>query len=195
MDPTRVPDYVMSTLCRICAEKSTKLISIFKDDFLPKKICKCLPINVCSTDHLPLSICENCLLKLDESYLLYNMAFNSDQRLKTLWKILVKETLIRYPNAAIPDNEQCKNNSRVPILDLCAVNECCSVVGFLSEDPNKLACSSNVNRIPESVMFDGLENIGCDQKEVNETGEMNKFNENIPLKIVKLNNKKFSGEK
>ncbi|KAL0269837.1 UNVERIFIED_CONTAM: hypothetical protein PYX00_007436 [Menopon gallinae] len=90
MDSAAMKQYFFNNLCRICAEKSTKLIPIFEIKLLALKIYKCLPIKVTSADELPTNICEMCLLKVDESYLLYETCFHADLRLKKLWKDLIK---------------------------------------------------------------------------------------------------------
>ena len=59
---------------------------------LQKKINKCLSIKVTVTDNLPLNVCDFCFFKINNSYLLYEIANQSDKSLKKLWKILLKET-------------------------------------------------------------------------------------------------------
>lgn len=90
MDSTQLVQHMMKSFCRICAQKSTKLIPIFDHKMLVGKIHKCLPIQVTVNDHLPVSICEMCLLKVDESYLLYESCLYADQKLKRMWKSFLK---------------------------------------------------------------------------------------------------------
>ncbi|KAK6635186.1 hypothetical protein RUM44_000437 [Polyplax serrata] len=124
MDVSDVPEYVMNTLCRVCAEKSCKLISIFEDDLLPTKIGKCLPIQVKKEDDLPLNVCESCFRKLDEAYLLYETAQKSNDRLKTLWNILIKETSERYPDVGtVPDTSQFTDALKGLVRDVPDGNE------------------------------------------------------------------------
>ncbi|KAJ8924726.1 hypothetical protein NQ315_000878 [Exocentrus adspersus] len=58
-------------LCRLCATKTTMVLSIniFANEGttrqISKKICTCLPVQVHESDELPKMICENCLYKLE----------------------------------------------------------------------------------------------------------------------------------
>lgn len=168
MDVTHVSEYVMNTLCRICAEKSSKLIPIFKDNLLSQKIDKCLPIKVARSDHLPLNVCESCFVRIDESYLFYEMVCQSDERLKKLWKILIKETLIRCPDIVPPENNKFKNELFNTQSDISCDNQ--QSKKLEAKQDNNLIKDNLSNFITNAseVTYSGLEFTDSNEEKIDE---------------------------
>lgn len=121
MDTSFLPDYAISSLCRICAEKSLKLNPIFENKLLPIKINKCLPISIAADDSLPVTICEGCEIKVNEQFDFYETVLIADQKLKWLWNMLLKKPASSTSEKALIDINNvavdCVDNSNVFVIN------------------------------------------------------------------------------
>lgn len=128
MEVTYLPDYFINSLCRLCAEKSTKLTPIIDNKSLFLKINKCLPIQINVSDNLPVNICDKCEIKVDETYLLHETCISAEQKLKWLLNNFLK------PKEAQMDGSNSIMQSVVVLNDGVQHVEAPKVIVTLPED-------------------------------------------------------------
>nr|CAI5826219.1 unnamed protein product [Callosobruchus analis] len=100
----------INLICRICGNKSDKMIGIFSDDGvhneLARKINMYLPIKVTKADHPPLQCCWHCASVVLAWHELVLVSAEVDQRLKSVILLTMNETEYSFINNGEADQQK-----------------------------------------------------------------------------------------
>ncbi|XP_012251182.2 zinc finger protein 85-like isoform X2 [Athalia rosae] len=144
-------------LCRLCAETKENFIGIYDAEGqkleIESKIKKCLQIKVLMTDDLPLSVCIDCCIRLDQSNDFFektNLAQNSLRQLLAEEKPepQILHVDLDYDKKAIgfPKEEEIPGDGIIEChLSESYINDSMDNVGYFNSEQNNLGENENEN--------------------------------------------------
>lgn len=87
-NPPKIPTDIFEGVCRVCAKKSSKMISLFgirkKGLILAEILAICSQNDIRQTDFRPSNICGQCLSNLEIAFDFYSLVKSSEQRFQNM---------------------------------------------------------------------------------------------------------------